>query len=294
MAWILRFRNRLRDAVIKRKKGDPLQSHQDQKIDALKVCELEDAEREIIKVVQSRHFYDELISLQGGASETANPSKIKSVKKSSHICKLDPNLSRGVICVGGRLQRSPISEEAKHPAILPKLHHVSDLIIRHHHLRCGHSGLKHTLSMIRERYWIVQARDSLRRVLNGCFHCKRTQAVVGQQKMANLPEDRVCPSQPPFSHVEVDCFGPLLVRRGRSTAKRYGVLFTCLAVRAIHIEVAHSLDTDFFIHAVRRVSREEANRSAYDLTTAVTLSEVRRNCEKPSKIRIKRRFMSFC
>ena len=252
VAWLLRFRNRLRDAVVKRKTGDPLQSQKDQKIDALKVCELKDAEREIIKVVQSRHFYDELLSLQGGASKTANPSKIKSAKKSSHIYKLDPNLSRGLICVGGRLQRSPISEEAKHPAILPKQHHVSDLIIRHYHLRCGHSGLEHTLSMIREKYWIVQARVSLRRVLNGCFHCKRTQAVVGQQKMANLPEDRVCPSQPPFSHVGVDCFGPLLVRRGRRTVKRYGVLFTCLAVRAIHIEVAHSLDTDSFIHALRR------------------------------------------
>ena len=106
--------------------------------------------------------------------------------------------------------------------------------------------------MIRERYWIVQARVSLHRVLNGCFHCKRTQASVGRQKMANLPEDRVSPSEPPFSHVGVDCFGPLLVRRGRSTVKRYGVLFTCLAVRAIHIEVTHTLDTDSFIHALRR------------------------------------------
>lgn len=70
--------------------------------------------------------------------------------------------------------------------------------------------------------------------------------------MANLPEDRVCPSEPPFSHVGVNCFGPLLVRRGRSAVKRYGVLFTCLQVRAVHIEVAHSLDTDSFIHALRR------------------------------------------
>ena len=106
--------------------------------------------------------------------------------------------------------------------------------------------------MIRERYWIVQARVSLRRVLNGRFHSKRMQASVGRQKMANLPEDRVCPVEPPFSHVGVDCFGPLLVRHGRSTVKRYGVLFTCLAIRAIHIEVAHTQDTDAFIHALRR------------------------------------------
>ncbi len=34
--------------------------------------------------------------------------------------------------------------------------------------------------------------------------------------------------------------------------KRYGVLFTCLIVRAIHIEVASSLDTESFINALRR------------------------------------------
>ena len=86
-----------------------------------------------------------------------------------------------------------------------------------------------------------------------------------QQKMASLPEDRITPSKPPFTYVGVDCFGPFLVRLGRATAKRYGVLFTCLAIRAAHIEVVHSMDTESFINALRRFisrrGRSEESRS---------------------------------
>ena len=70
--------------------------------------------------------------------------------------------------------------------------------------------------------------------------------------MAGLPADRVTPERPPFSFVGVDCFGPFLVQRGRSQAKRYGVLYTCLLTRAVHIEVAYSMDTDSFINSMRR------------------------------------------
>ena len=113
------------------------------------------------------------------------------------------------MCVGGRLQNSPIEQDAKHPALLPKDHHVSELIMRYYHMISGHSGLEHTLSLIRQKYWIVRVRVPLRRILNSCFNCRRRQAPVGQQKMAALPKDRVNPSEPPFSYVGVDCFGPL-------------------------------------------------------------------------------------
>ena len=243
VAWMLRYKSHLRHAVAKRKRGEALQFNSERKVNPLDVKEMEHSEKAIIKAVQGRSFHDELLSLTSSRRE---------VKKSSSITKLDPILVDGVIRVGGRLHNSPIKQEAKHPVILPKDHHISGLIIRHYHLISGHSGVEHTLSLIRLRYWITQARVSIRRILNSCFDCSRRQASAGQQKMASLPEDRVNPSNPPFSYVGVDCFGPLEVRRGRSMVKRYGVLFTCLSIRAIHIEIVHSLDTDSFINAFRR------------------------------------------
>ncbi|XP_068735474.1 uncharacterized protein [Montipora capricornis] len=70
--------------------------------------------------------------------------------------------------------------------------------------------------------------------------------------MADLPEDRVRPDRPPFTSVGLDIFGLFQVRRSRSLVKRYGVNFTCLAIRAVQIEVAFSLDTDSFLLALPR------------------------------------------
>ena len=72
------------------------------------------------------------------------------------------------------------------------------------------------------------------------------------QKMGDLPPERVASQEPPFTYVAVDCFGPFHVKRGRCLEKRYGVLFTCLTIRAVYVEIAHSLDTSSFINALRR------------------------------------------
>ena len=69
--------------------------------------------------------------------------------------------------------------------------------------------------------------------------------------MADLPVDKTLPA-PPFTYCGVDYFGPFLSKEKREEIKRYGALFTSLNSRAVHMEVANSLETDSFILALRR------------------------------------------
>ena len=130
--------------------------------------------------------------------------------------------------------------------------HVVDLMVIHYHLLSGHSVQEYGFSLIWKSYWTIKGRVAVRRVVNHCFSCSRRQAPSGAQKMADLPADRVTPNKPPFSFVVVNCFGPFWVKRAKSQVKRYGVLFTCLATRAIHLEVTQSMDTDSFVNSMRR------------------------------------------
>ena len=70
--------------------------------------------------------------------------------------------------------------------------------------------------------------------------------------MSDLPTERITPDRPPFTRVGTDYFGPFYTKNGRKQSKRYGVLFTCLATRAVHIEIADSMNTRSFISALRR------------------------------------------
>ena len=197
--------------------------------------EIQCAEIEIVKYVQRRCFAGQVSS-----------------SKSSKVHKLNAFRVNGLLRVVGRLRDAPIGEEAKYPILLPKSNLVTNLIVRHYHETSGHAGVEHVLSLVRERFWPINGRVTVKKVVNSCFICRKQHASPGSQKMSDLPADRVQPDNPPFSHVGVYCFGPFVVKRGRPDVKRYGIVYTCLTVRAMHIVVLHSMDTHSFVSSFRR------------------------------------------
>ncbi|XP_035232305.1 uncharacterized protein LOC118204095 [Stegodyphus dumicola] len=102
---------------------------------------------------------------------------------------------------------------------------------------------------IRERYWIIKGRQTVKNILRKRILCKRFNSSPGVQVTAPLPVNRT-EELPPFSVVGIDFGGPLYTKD--SDEKNYIVLFTCGVTRALHLEFVGSMTTETFLLAFRR------------------------------------------
>ncbi|XP_046548628.1 uncharacterized protein LOC124258605 [Haliotis rubra] len=234
-------------------------------LDDIDVSDLQRAELKIIKLVQRESFENEFTILKPKKELDDQERPVmrddrkllkdqkKFLKASTNLSRLDPYIdSDGVLRVGGRIKNSNLSFSFKHPVILPRKHHVTDMIVRHFHEKLGHQGRGMTVNEIRSNgLWIIGCSSDVSHLISKCGMCRKLRSSTLDQKMADLPEDRM-QEAPPFTYCGVDMFGPFLVKEGRKGVKRYGALFTCLGCRAIHIETTNSMSTDSFINALRR------------------------------------------
>ncbi|XP_069109741.1 uncharacterized protein [Argopecten irradians] len=172
--------------------------------------------------------------------------------------ELSPYLDEnGMIRVGGRLQNSDLPRHEVNPILVPGRHHVAMLLTRHFHNAVQHQGRHLTEGAIRAAgFWITGGKRLDSFVIHHCVKCRKLRGKHSQQKMADLPVDRITPS-PPFTFVGVDVFGPWTIvtrrtRGGSASSKRWAVLFTCLSSRAVHIELLEEMSSSSFINSVRR------------------------------------------
>ena len=215
----------------------------------LTCSELQRTEKVIVHHVQWQ-FYTSEISLLSSSQK---------IKRNSSRVRLHPIPLR----VGRRLQISELSFEEEHPIILPNKCHVTTLIIRHFHERVGHMGRAQVMSVVRKTFWIINANSVVRGVLGNCITCREMKSLPNDQKMLNLPKERLCCDEPPFTYVGADYFGPFYTKRGRAQLKRYGVIFTCLVIREVHLEVAEDLSTSAFMVNFYKRTHPETDTEKY-------------------------------
>ncbi|XP_062538136.1 uncharacterized protein LOC134206436 [Armigeres subalbatus] len=218
----------------------------------LNQSDFRNAEQAIWRSTQWDVYAEECSSLR--RIQAVNESSASIDKKNSPLRKLSPFIGEGgVLRMGGRIGASQFaSNDAKYPVILPKGHRVTDLIIDKYHRRYGHQNGETVVNEIRQKYHISNLRAEVRKVNKRCQWCRIYKAQPMVPRMAPLPEERLTPFVRPFSKVGIDYFGPYLIKIGRSLVKRWVVLYTCLVIRAVHLEVAASLSTESCMMALRR------------------------------------------
>ncbi|XP_033218065.1 uncharacterized protein LOC117173535 [Belonocnema kinseyi] len=121
----------------------------------LSTSELNNAFHLIIKITQSEAFPNEVHLLL----------KNKIVDSKSSLSKLNPFLDQGIIKVGGKLANANVPDSYKHPIVLPKHHHISKIIIRDEHIDRMHAGVNATLYGVRETFWPIYGRNTVRHVV---------------------------------------------------------------------------------------------------------------------------------
>ncbi|XP_036345864.1 uncharacterized protein LOC118755091 [Rhagoletis pomonella] len=172
------------------------------------------------------------------SSEIAGLSVGGKIAKRSSLYKLSPYLDQsGLLRLSGRIDEATyLPMQARRPILMPAKHIVSTLIVQHFHKINHHQNSAITINAIRQQFWIPNLKPLLKAVQQRCQQCMIDKAKPNQPMMGQLPVNRIT---------------PINVTIGMRKEKRWGVIFTCLTVRAAHIELATDLSTDAFILCLR-------------------------------------------
>jgi hypothetical protein len=165
------------------------------------------------------------------------------------IACLDPFLDEeGIIRLRTRIvERADVGDFAI-SAVLPSRHPIVERLVLNAHVKSCHVGVQGLLSLLREKFWILKGRKSIRAILSKCVRRRRHEGRHITTSQPVLPEPQVRDAAV-FETTGVDMAGPLFLRDGR---KLWVCLYTCAVYRAVHLELALSLSTDSFIQTFRR------------------------------------------
>ena len=135
---------------------------------------------------------------------------------------------------------------------MPENHPYTKLLIEQIHKRNLHTGTQQTLASLRRFFWIPHGKKTVRSVIHHCVQCKKlTGGPYQLPQFPPFPKDRVQRVRP-FSSIGLDYLGPLNIKLDGRQHKIWVCLFTCLTIRAVHLEIAMDLSAKEFLNCLRR------------------------------------------
>ena len=183
IALCLRLKSKFQRREIKKPESPVTRSSTEVEKSILRVTlpELQEAEKTIIRCLQYEHFREELQILcnlnvtNGETNRNQARKRNQALRKTSSLYKLDPFVDDdGIIRVGGRIRRADTPVDLKHPVIIPRKGHLTELLIQHHHLRVNHMGRGMTHNELRQSgYWLINGSSKVARFISSCVTCRR-------------------------------------------------------------------------------------------------------------------------
>ena len=166
----------------------------------------------------------------------------------------------GLIRKGSRIQQAHVSDDCKHPVLLPSDAHFTRLVIQEAHQICLHGGVDATANYVRHAYWIPHIYTKVRSQLRQCVTCKKVNSRHYSTPISPpLPAFRLDTTMPAFHAVGVDYTGEVFVKSPQGgTHKVYIVLYTCATSRGIHLDYVGDLSADEFLNSFRRFTSRKS------------------------------------
>lgn len=206
------------------------------------------AESYWLSYMQKSAFQEELQYLQ------SNNNKAKSTPKYVNDLNLFID-NAGLLRCKGRLSRvNYYSYSTLNPILVAKHHPLTVLLVRDQHQKSKHLGIGTTLTALRERgFWIPAGRQVVKRIIKECVTCQKfNNLAFSYPKLTDLPKERVRFVQP-FQDTAIDYTGHVYVKDEDGQMKKmYIVVYTCLAMRAIHLDVVPDLTVKSFLQSFSR------------------------------------------
>ena len=187
------------------------------------MIDLQKAKDDILKQIQKEAFSQELEDLSRSTRKTVDGGNRNDwhLRCTSPLYRLDSFLDEHYLLrVGGRLNEGSFCKDLKHPVILPKKSHVTELIISHFPQKLKHQGRRMTTNEIRQGgFWIIGCSSAVYTFISKCVICRKFRGKIQEQKLSDLPTDRIQP-EPPFTYSGVDFFWTILYQGGSKGIER--------------------------------------------------------------------------
>ncbi|KAL7630818.1 UNVERIFIED_CONTAM: hypothetical protein RMT77_018969 [Armadillidium vulgare] len=186
---------------------------------------------------------------------------LKSDPKGKNIPLLVNNLnlfldSDGILRSKGRISKCTyFNYDVHNPVILSRFHYFTTLLILRSHQKVQHLGVDSTLTHIRNQgFWIPKGRIAVKKVLNLCNLCKKINVrAFKYPKYTDIPKHHM-KLVIPFKFVGIDFTGHLFIKNENTNTmeKMFILIFPCLNIRAIHLELIPDMSVPTFLFAFQR------------------------------------------